>query len=185
MKIIDLDQFRHDRQLDQAPYVVRDLVEDFRRRLQDTVCLQDGEIVDLRAAMKLLTWYWGNSDGQRPEPDGIKALRQEVESLQDERDYWDHELRRTRDELAILECPFQELDILEHRSGAKGWVFRVHGGRDGGYIAQVRECDKSGRPLNNEGFWKLVTAEDAAAWRQVGKLPEAEAKKLAWMPRRG
>lgn len=182
MEIIDLSKIRQARAENQAEAAVRDMVEEFRMRVQSALRFDDGRTIDLRSALFLLTRYWGTSETKEPVPDDLELLRLEIEGLEEERDYWAEEVNLAKTRHAMLCCPFAELDILEHPEGVRAWVEMIGFAHHHEFHLRLRQCGRNGRPVKKGRSLHVFGTFDAQSWRKVGRVSEKKAAWLGWRP---
>lgn len=170
MEIIDLGKIRRAREETLAEAAARDMVEDFRLRLQGTLRFTNGSLIDLRSALSLLTRYWGTSESSQPIPDDLDLLGQEIEALEEERDYWSNEVFIAKTRRATLCCPFSELDILQHLDGVRAWVEMIGWAHHCEYHLWVRQCGKTGRPVKKGSHRGAALAQGRPGVGEEGRL---------------
>jgi hypothetical protein len=182
MKVINISQFRRDRDEGQAEFLAQSIVDEFQRAILDTFRLPDGSSVGLLTAQRLLCRFWNFSDEPDPRERDCRAQRHEVAILEEEERALSHELFLARRTLALLECPFKERDIIAHQTGLRGWVVAVDWSREG-YLVQVGQLSKLERPLKGDGRIHLWGPADVAGWRKVDEVSEARALIAGWLDR--
>ena len=182
LKVIDFTKIKQDRERVQAPdSAIWELVQWFRIYLQQTTTSQDGHPEDLRKALGVVARYWGHPQGLPTGEQDIEALRHEIEALRLETRYWLVELVLALRRLAILKCPFKELDVIRNGDSEKAWIELVVWCPDRFYV-YARKYGKSGRPLKRGELIGLRGDSGIAGWVKVGRLTERMVQRLGWRP---
>lgn len=181
MKVIDFTKIKQAREHDQSALISWELVQYFRASLHSNLPFEDGHPEDLRRALNLVSRYWGHPEGLPTGAQENEALRDEVEALRLETRYWLIELVMALRRLAILECPFQELDVIKNEEGTKVWIELI-GSFNGKYFIGARKYGKSGRPLKKGEYIELFGEAGIAGWHKVGRLTDRMVQRLGWRP---
>lgn len=182
MKLISFPRKIHDPQEDQAAVIARSLVQSFQHELQSTFVLADGSQMNLLNAKRVLCRYWEFEDQLQQAQSEHTAQMHEVAVLEEEERFISCELFLARRKLALLQCPFAELDIVEHRSGLRGWVAAVDWAEEG-FLAQVDELGRQDHPLRTDNLLYLWGSTDTLGWRKTGAVSMLKALNAGWVNR--
>lgn len=182
MKLLSFPRKRPEPREDQTTAIARALVQSFQHQLQDTFVLADGGRMNLLNAKRILCRYWEFEDQlQQAQAEHTTQLH-EVAVLEEEERFISCELFMARRKLALLECPFAELDIVEHSSGLRGWVVAVDWASEG-FLAQVDELDRWDQPRRTDNVLYLWGPTDTLGWRSLGAVSSLKAIAAGWVAR--
>lgn len=182
MKLISFPRKIREPQEDQAAAIARSLVQSFQQKLQGTFVLADGSQMNLLNAQRILCRYWEFEDQLQQAQAEHTAQMHEVAVLEDEERFISCELFLARRKLALLQSPFAELDVIEHRSGLRGWVVAVDWAEEG-FLVQVDELGRQDQPRRTENVWYLWGATDTLGWRKTGTVSLVKALNAGWVNR--
>lgn len=183
MKLISFPQVRRQQREDETVGLARSLVQSFQRNLTNTFVLADGSPMNLLNAQRILCRYWEFEDQLQRVQSEYASQRAEVSVLEEEERFVSCELFLARRKLALLECPYAELDLIEHSlSGLRGWVAAVDWAQEG-FLMQVGPVGVQDQPRLNENMLYLWGPADCLGWTKLGRVSMVKALKAGWMDR--
>lgn len=183
MNLISFPQAKRKQREDEGAEIARALVQSFQHSLINTFVQADGSQVNLLSAQRILCRYWQFEEQlQLAQADHI-SQRAEVAILEEEERFISCELFIARRKLALLECPFAELDLIGHvATGLRGWVAAVDWAPEG-FLVQVGALGRQDRPLLNSDTLYLWGPTDTLGWTKLGTVSVGKALKAGWVDR--
>jgi hypothetical protein len=182
MKVLSFPRKRREPREEQTATIARALVQSFQQKLHNTFVLADGGRMNLLNAQRILCRYWEFEDQLQQAQAEHTAQLHEVAVLEDEERFISCELFLARRKLALLECPFAELDLVEHSSGLRGWVVAVDWAPEG-FLAQVDELGRQDQPLRTDNVLYLWGPTATLGWRKQGAVSLLKAINAGWVER--